>query len=214
MKLISPCRCPLAIDFLFAITPNILLVTLWSDRVFQLLLLLLSLLPCFFLLPSSQGSLLDRRGQPACVSCFRGLMLCCTSLCILAVDFPAFPRRFAKAETFGTGLMDFGVGSFALALGLVSREARGLQSRVRATLCDTVAPLLVLGSLRTMSVKAAAYQEHVTEYGVHWNFFLTLGCSKVSCVVIFSYLFKAIFHVTFEFSSSSVMIYYFLYKQL
>jgi len=56
-------------------------------------------------------------------------MLLVTAVCILGVDFPVFPRRFAKTETFGFGLMDIGVGSFIFATGLVSQEARkGIRS--------------------------------------------------------------------------------------
>ena len=47
------------------------------------------------------------------------MMLTC--LCILAVDFQAFPRRFAKAERHGTGLMDAGVGLLVFGSALVSR---------------------------------------------------------------------------------------------
>jgi phosphatidylinositol glycan class W len=46
-----------------------------------------------------------------------GLCLC---VCMVAV------RRFAKSESFGTGLMDLGVGSFMFANGLSSRFARYL----------------------------------------------------------------------------------------
>jgi phosphatidylinositol glycan class W len=39
------------------------------------------------------------------------------------VDFHAFPRRFAKAEGYGTGLMDIGVGATIFAGGLVSKAS-------------------------------------------------------------------------------------------
>ena len=48
-----------------------------------------------------------------------------TAITILAVDFKIFPRRYCKAETFGTGLMDIGVGAFVMSNAMVSPEARG-----------------------------------------------------------------------------------------
>jgi phosphatidylinositol glycan class W len=45
------------------------------------------------------------------------------NLAILAVDFHAFPRRYAKAEGYGQGLMDVGVGAIVFAAGLVSKAA-------------------------------------------------------------------------------------------
>lgn len=40
-------------------------------------------------------------------------------------------------------------------------------------------PLIVLGLGRVLSTKGVNYQEHVTEYGVHWNFFFTVSAVKV-----------------------------------
>lgn len=41
--------------------------------------------------------------QHSYITSVRGTTVLCTAICILAVDFHAFPRRFCKAEKFGQG---------------------------------------------------------------------------------------------------------------
>jgi len=55
----------------------------------------------------------------------------------------------------------------------------GKTSRIAKSLMST-APLWILGFCRLFSVKSTGYHEHVTEYGVHWNFFFTLAIVRVS----------------------------------
>lgn len=125
------------------------------------------------------------------ITSYRLHMLILTNLAILAVDFRVFPRRFAKVETWGTSLMDLGVGAFVFSMGLVSSrsliKSKGSKNAYfkhlkRAT--GKSVPLLVLGLGRLVLVKFLNYQEHVTEYGVHWNFFITLGLIPVILAVI------------------------------
>lgn len=136
----------------------------------------------YFLVPANASTPIDERPRHSqsysrIIEVFRGQVFLVTYLCILAVDFPIFPRRYAKTENTGYSGMDMGVGLFALAHGMVSSEARNKSTRWREFLLEN-SILFVLGVVRLISVKYVSYIEHVSEYGVHWNFFLTLCLMK------------------------------------
>jgi glucosaminylphosphatidylinositol acyltransferase len=114
---------------------------------------------------------------------FRGTVNLITAICILAVDFRSFPRRFAKTETFGWGLMDTGVGLFVLTNGLVDPFARNQVLSLRKTIKGCF-PMLFLGFLRWFSIWWLQYQQHITEYGVHWNFFVTLAFTRLISTIL------------------------------
>lgn len=126
------------------------------------------------------------------ISCFRVINSAFTAVAILAVDFPLFPRRFAKTELYGTGAMDFGVGGFVFGTAMVCPEIRrkcmeGSRFYYFTKSLYSVWPLVFLGIGRLIIIKSIGYQEHLTEYGVHWNFFFTLIVVKLitSLLLIF-----------------------------
>ncbi|KAL9062231.1 MAG: hypothetical protein Q9157_009107 [Trypethelium eluteriae] len=144
------------------------------------------------------------------VTSWRGAMIVVTCAAILAVDFRIFPRRFAKVENWGTSLMDMGVGSFVFTAGVVgarpilkqriSPKPQSIVSQFIASLRHAL-PLWVLGFVRLYSVKKVNYAEHVTEYGVHWNFFFTLALLPP-----FVALFQAIFSSEVSFTLISLLL--------
>ncbi|XP_034230493.1 uncharacterized protein At4g17910 [Thrips palmi] len=118
---------------------------------------------------------------------FRAITNMLTVLAIFAVDFHIFPRRFAKTQTFGFGVMDLGVGLFVIANALVAPEtdsSKSLSVPVLKTFLQSL-PLVILGFGRLIMTAQVDYQKNVTEYGVHWNFFFTLAFTKVvSCIIL------------------------------
>ncbi len=145
------------------------------------------------------------------------------SVAIIAVDFHAFPRRFAKCETFGVSPMDVGVGAFVFSAGIVAgaRISRSRPLQARSYLKPAV--LLVIGIVKAVAHSSVGYQvcrssstsswrlsqcadaraevryrggyrtayalgcvpvqNHVSEYGTHWNFFFTYSIVTATCAL-------------------------------
>ncbi|OTF77068.1 hypothetical protein BLA29_005530 [Euroglyphus maynei] len=116
-----------------------------------------------------------------------------TCIAIFAVDFTSFDRRFSKTEMYGWSLMDIGVGCFIAINAALSPESRLMNSEIsffgkfKKTLRSSL-PLIVIGSIRLAAVKSVNYQEHVTEYGVHWNFFFTISFVKIISSILCAFL--------------------------
>ncbi|XP_043699073.1 uncharacterized protein At4g17910 [Telopea speciosissima] len=176
----------LVMDFLLVVVPALLFFTVLAEWVnisasfFTLLILICiaakrfrSCSPC----PKEGPQLVD--SLRTCISSYRVTIMITTCLCILAVDFKIFPRRYAKTETFGTSPMDLGVGAFVLANSLVSRQARKVSSRSWKVAVQSISPLILLGFGRVIFTTGVDYQVHVGEYGVHWNFFFTLAAVSI-----------------------------------
>ncbi|KAM6315595.1 phosphatidylinositol-glycan biosynthesis class W protein [Podargus strigoides] len=136
-----------------------------------------------------QEASLDPDSIPA-ITVFRVYINVLTSISILAVDFPQYPRRYAKAETYGTGVMDLGVGAFIFGNALVCPEVRQKSDVTQPKFSSlarqffSVWPLIVLGIGRLLSVKSIEYHEHTSEYGVHWNFFFTLAVVRLAASLL------------------------------
>ncbi|CEG39691.1 gpi-anchored wall transfer protein [Plasmopara halstedii] len=122
---------------------------------------------------------------------FRAQIMMSTCFAILAVDFTVFPRRFAKTENYGFSVMDIGVGAFIVSSAIVSAPARQARPRITTDrhriehpqsilerlylFFRPIALVLLFGVARFLAVRGVNYQEHVSEYGVHWNFYFTLA---------------------------------------
>ena len=131
--------------------------------------------------PSTNES--SNHNQLLYLTFYRSSIYVLTFCAILAVDFPLFPRRFCKTEVSGYGLMDVGAASFVISSGIVSGKSYTKTNnnspiswkRLLVRPLFKAAPLILIGIVRIITNKELEYQEHVSEYGVHWNFFFTLG---------------------------------------
>ncbi|KAK0220317.1 GWT1-domain-containing protein [Armillaria fumosa] len=181
-------------SWVILVLPLLFSMTLFADM--PALLSILMLIPALGLslfsrresgtsLPSneSERSTVNAKAPLPFLTTYRAHMLLMTVLGILAVDFPVFPRSLAKCESFGVSLMDLGVGAFVFSQGVISaislvKRPTYLASPVFSKLSVTtrkVFPVMVLGIVRVLLVKGTEYPEHETEYGTHWNFFITLA---------------------------------------
>ncbi|CAM0873427.1 unnamed protein product [Alopecurus aequalis] len=169
----------LAIDCLTVVLPILLIFTVLAEWAYISAVFLLIVISICIIFKRSQFHLKARQHNlPSLrtdISSYRLSVILVTCLSILAVDFKIFPRRYAKAETYGSGIMDLGVGSFVVANALVSRQAR----KEMEGIAEVHKSLVFLGFARLISTSSVDYQVHVGEYGVHWNFFFTLAVISI-----------------------------------
>lgn len=184
------------LEFILIVIPSILCCTTLSDHIIAVCfaMMLISIINITILGIKSNAlsshSLGPIHNKRPFITNFRALTNIITVICILAIDFRIFPRKFAKTEIFGYSLMDTGVGLFILANALVAPEAKDFTPKPRVGFFHTVSrnikqsaksciPLLILGFGRSVAIEVIGYQKHVTEYGIHWNFFITLAFVKL-----------------------------------
>ncbi|NWV09390.1 PIGW protein, partial [Ptilonorhynchus violaceus] len=205
-KPVSSRKYSLLLDFLVLVSPLLFSCTVLSPIIFFMPVVLAAFCAGIFsriysqrkrdarvpfgqVVKEFQKTYLDAEYIPA-ITVFRVYVNVLTSISILAVDFPQYPRRYAKAETYGTGVMDLGVGAFLFGNALVCPEVRqksyGTQPKFSslARQLFSVWPLFALGVGRLLSVKSIEYQEHTSEYGVHWNFFFSLAFVRLAASLL------------------------------
>jgi len=180
--------CTLVVDYLTVVLPVLLVFTVLAEWAYTCAISLIILISVYIMFKRSQSHLKAGLSQSpslrADISSYRVSVVLVTCLCILAVDFKIFPRRYAKAETYGSGIMDLGVGSFVVANALVSRQARNVTSMSFRAALSSISPLVFLGFARIISTLGVDYQVHVGEYGVHWNFFFTLAAVSILTSIV------------------------------
>ncbi|XP_006607152.1 uncharacterized protein At4g17910 [Apis dorsata] len=184
------------IEFALIVIPSILCCTILSEYVIIVCFIMMAISAINILILGFNLNSLPMHHRKSAynkkpfITNFRALTNIITAICILAIDFHIFPRKFAKTEIFGYSLMDSGVGLFILANALVAPEARDFTPKPRIGFFHTISknikysarsciPLLILGFGRSVAIEILGYQKHVTEYGVHWNFFITLAFVKL-----------------------------------
>jgi len=187
-KKINNC-CPRS--FLFAnwviIAPILLSLTMLSQFLLELDTILLIII-LFMLLNKNEKYSVEYVEYPiSFVSLFRGATCLVTCISILGVDFPVFPRYYAKTEMFGTGLMDFGTGIFIFSSAVTSSVSRQVyreftdskkdfsmelkkknsmtfqinQKLISKSFFSKNLLVLALGFGRLLVLKLAEYHEHV-----------------------------------------------------
>lgn len=192
---------PFIVEFALFTCPMTLVMTSLTEHVTKSSLLLLSLALSIWLVmtrpkPSSEEKGITERNPTAAslnpsssdqqrmfVSWFKGAVVVITSIAILAVDFQVFPRTSAKTVRFGTSLMDLGASLFVISTALTSPWSRGggdhggdRNSHIaKVHIFKQAWVIPILGVSRLIAIKLLNYPEVVDEYGVHWNFFMTLS---------------------------------------
>uniref|UniRef100_A0A0R3RSC4 Phosphatidylinositol-glycan biosynthesis class W protein n=1 Tax=Elaeophora elaphi TaxID=1147741 RepID=A0A0R3RSC4_9BILA len=191
------------LDLLFIVVPMVLTLTLFSDYIPLLLLAQMIILLIFVIILTCDYYFIKRRKRTYCdlfhqindddysptkfVTYMRFYALLATAVAILAVDFEIFPRRFAKTSIFGRSVMDVGTATFVYCFAVVDvfrhypgRVKNGIQKQRYCPLKPSSGVvLIVLGIARTLLLHFTNYQYQINEYGMHWNFFITLGLLRL-----------------------------------
>ncbi|XP_076644537.1 uncharacterized protein LOC143354376 isoform X2 [Halictus rubicundus] len=156
------------IEFVLLVIPSILCCTVLSEYIITVCCAMLSISIINVLVlglnPNSSGSSSrPSQARKPFITNFRALTNIITSICILAIDFRIFPLA-PEAKAFAPKQR----------MGFVCTLSKNIKQSAKSCI-----PLLILGFGRSVAIELIGYQKHVTEYGIHWNFFITLAFVKL-----------------------------------
>ncbi|KAK4470114.1 hypothetical protein MN116_005698, partial [Schistosoma mekongi] len=183
----------LVIDYFVILLPTIVLLTFLSSYIIT------TIVGCFFvcflwaILPNYRRCYSFEKFHclptDVLVAYLRSTIYTISCIMIYAIDLPICPRRLAKSELNGLGLMDVGTGMFIVASSISGSKViwfmniYGVSKRFFNCALNSVVPCLVLGILRTLFIQASNYHQSITEYGVHWNFFYTIAIIRAISLI-------------------------------
>lgn len=181
------------IEFITMVLPTVFHFTMLSEyskaKFIFYLIIFTFLLSWLFLNHNYLSSSNIKTNKILHMTFYRFMLNTYTVFCILAVDFNVFPRRFAKTETYGHGLMDIGVGCYVCSNAMLFTIPKiNNMTKYSLKIVKQVLPLLVLGIGRTYFVTKSDYHHYVFEYGVHWNFFITLAFLKIINLLVLPFI--------------------------
>ncbi|KAF5306642.1 hypothetical protein FQA39_LY08831 [Lamprigera yunnana] len=173
-------RLQLILEFVLIVIPLVLIVTVLAKYATNIIILLIiiSITLMGFLRNRTDLSCHQKRKNYNYITSARGIIFVLTVISILAVDFPIFPRHFTKTRDYGYSLMDVGVGLYVYGGGILAYNINSKVKSIKNSLINAI-PLIILGCGRFIVTKEIDYQVITSEYGVHWNFFLTLATTQI-----------------------------------
>lgn len=192
-KMNSPTFWMFILEFLIIILPTVFNFTLlseYSDVQFKFYLIVFTIQFSWLLLNHNyiSSSNIKTKKYPH-MTFYRFMLNTYTVFCILAVDFNVFPRRFSKTEKYGHGVMDIGVGCYVCSNALLFKIPKiDNITKYSFKVFKQILPLLMLGFGRIYFVRKVDYHHYVFEYGVHWNFFMTLAFLKIINLFILPFI--------------------------
>ena len=118
----------------------------------------------------------------------KGGMIIQTMIAIMIVDFPwVFPRFLVKTEDYGWAIMDIGVSATMFSMGYTNKKISSQNNNFLKELIHSVFGNLAVclaASVRFILLTSIDYHDHVTEWGTHWNFYLTIAVLNVFFVFV------------------------------